>query len=161
MQLRVKQMRVFTPIVFIMLVACSKDDVSPLPAVTPYSNPPRDTPLPKELVFDHLYWEVRANTKQLVTRLTVPANYSLEKLRSVLAIGDSITINIPKYDNSSTQSLYYIKSFDQVVVYKNYSDDPPQIVQTGNYYEDLVKALISYAFFIKHNAGFNSIKLRF
>ena len=161
MQLRVKQMKVFIPIVFVIMVACSKDDVSLLPPVTPYSNPSRDTPLPKELVFDPLYWEVRANTSQLVTWLTVPHNYSLEMLRSVVAVGDSILINIPKYHSSSTQSLYYVKSFNQVGVYKSYSGNPPQVDKNISSFEDIFKYMTSYAFFIRDNVEFRSIKLNF
>lgn len=154
-------MKTLIPFVLILMVACSKDDVSPLPAVTPYSNPPQDTPLPKELVFDPLYWEVLADTRQLVTWLAVPDNYSLEELRSVVAVGDSININIPKYKSSSTQSLYYIKSFNQVGVYKNYSGDPPQQDKNIRSFEDIFKYMLSYTFFIRDNVEFRVIKLNF
>ncbi len=101
------------------------------------------------------------DTRQLVTWLAVPDNYSLEELRSVVAVGDSININIPKYKSSSTQSLYYIKSFNQVGVYKNYSGDPPQQDKNIRSFEDIFKYMLSYTFFIRRNVEFRVIKLNF
>ncbi len=119
------------------------------------------TLIPFVLILMVACWEVLADTRQLVTWLAVPDNYSLEELRAVVAVGDSININIPKYKSSSTQSLYYIKSFNQVGVYKNYSGDPPQQDKNIRSFEDIFKYMLSYTFFIRRNVEFRVIKLNF
>src|SRR5215218_679389 len=99
--------------------------------------------LPEELTFK-LAWVLQKDTNLFIAKVDIADPYSIEDIVSVTGQGiQSTNINIPKYDSTLSEDLFYKVENGRILIYKYFLGSRPR-----DDYESFEMALVAALLFI-------------